>query len=115
TLLYFNFTNCYLKIQRQWYIQYRESAPSKSSMQEQLKKDESFMDYKNGIRMEPGRKAKSTSAYVVDLAVFSKDMAEEITDAVDFQMNEGISIDQTPVTPSNQLSMDESIKDDLPF
>src|SRR5690606_21910366 len=33
TLLYFNFTNSYLKIQRQWYIQYRESAPSKSSMQ----------------------------------------------------------------------------------
>ncbi|EKF56217.1 hypothetical protein I215_01803 [Galbibacter marinus] len=115
THLYFNFTNCYLKIQRQWYIQYRESAPSKSSMQEQIKKDESFIDYKNGIRMEPGRQAKSTSAYVVDLAIFSKDIAEEITDAVDFQMNEGTIFDQTPVTPNNQLSIEGLEKEDLPF
>ncbi len=114
--LSFNFTNSYLKIQRQWYIQYREAAPSKSSMGEQLKKDECFVEYKNGVKMGQGRDGKNTSAYVVDLKMMGKDMAEEIADAIYFQQEESSLFGGSPATPENQNNNGETGKpDELPF
>ncbi|HRO76711.1 MAG TPA: DNA primase, partial [Crocinitomicaceae bacterium] len=40
--LYFNFTSCYNRIQRQWYTQFHESAPAKMVISEALKSDNSW-------------------------------------------------------------------------
>ncbi|UOB16607.1 DNA primase [Abyssalbus ytuae] len=120
TILFFNFTNSYLKIQRQWYVQYRENAPGKSIMMDQLRKEDSFIRYENYTRMDSGRSSKRTSAYVIDMERLGRDLLEEITDAVNFQLDEGTTFNNpnSPVTPENQNNnekTDENGEPELPF
>ncbi|WP_264558642.1 CHC2 zinc finger domain-containing protein [Flavobacterium sp. N2270] len=65
--LHFNFTNTYSRIQRQWYVQYKESIPNKSIIQEALKKDKSFIETKASYRFSTGKDGINTSAYVIDV------------------------------------------------
>ena len=83
--LYFNFTNTYNKIQRQWYSQYKENIPSKIIIQEQIKKDKSFIETKSSFRFGTGKDGANTSAYLVDVNLLP--VAEEFNDAVSFIFN----------------------------
>lgn len=83
--LYFNFTNSYNKIQRQWYLQYKESIPSKVIIQEQIKKDKSFIETKSSFRFGTGKDGSNTSAYVIDINLLP--VAEEFNDAISFIFN----------------------------
>ena len=118
--LYFNFTSCYNRVSRQWYSQYRDSSPDKTSMSESLKKESSWIGTIKGTRMAPGKDSRVTSAFIVNLNEIP--VADEIKFAIDFQLNENSLFDQgngsgnifsSPATPENQKN-DES-KDDLPF
>lgn len=88
--LYFNFTNTYSKIQRQWYSQYKESLPSKSVMQEALKKDRSFIETKASYRFSAGKSGTNTSAYVVDINKIG--VSDEIKNYFEILTNHQISI-----------------------
>lgn len=88
--LHFNFTNTYSKIQRQWYSQYKESLPSKSVMQEALKKDRSFIETKGSYRFSAGKTGTNTSAYVVDIDKIG--VSDEIKNYFEILSNHRISI-----------------------
>jgi len=108
--LYFNFTSCYNRVQRQWYSQYRDNAPAKGVMMDSLKKDKAFIDTVAGVRFAPGKESKATSAYVVQVQEIP--IKEEIKFAVDFQRNEH-SLFPPPATPEEKNNDTEEL--DLPF
>ncbi|MDC7994438.1 DNA primase [Altibacter sp. HG106] len=110
--LYFNFTNCYNKVSRQWYVQYRDAAPAKGVMMDALKKDSSWLETVAACRFSPGRDSKSTSAYVVNLNEIP--VQEEIKHAVDFQINEnGLFDSSSPATPEKEKN--DKKQGGLPF
>ncbi|MEO6176517.1 MAG: toprim domain-containing protein [Flavobacterium circumlabens] len=80
--LYFNFSNTYTKIQRQWHNQYKESIPSKMTMQESLKKESFFVEVKSSYRFRTGKDGSNTSAYVVAFKKLS--IYEEINEQIVF-------------------------------
>ena len=49
--LSFNFSTVYSIVQRQWFIQYRENAPSKTELRRQIKEAESFVGEEKAIRI----------------------------------------------------------------
>lgn len=108
--LYFNFTSCYNRVQRQWYTQYRDSAPAKGVMMDALKKDKSFIDTIAGVRFAPGKESKATSAYLVQIQEIP--IKDEIKFTVDFQRNEN-SLFPSPATPEEKINNTE--QKDLPF
>lgn len=110
-LLYFNFTNCYNRISQQWFVQYRDAAPSKGIMMDALKKDSSWVEAKAAVRFAPGADSKATSAYVVNLQLI--DVSQDIKFAVDFQTHEG-SMFPSPATPQEKMKFKDE-RDDLPF
>ena len=79
--LHFNFTNTYSRIQRQWYMQYKESIPNKSIIQEALKKDKAFLETKASYRYSTGKNGINTSAYVIDLNYIN--IVDEIKNVID--------------------------------
>lgn len=103
--LRFNFTQCYTKIQRQWYSQYRESAPSKSIMIDLIKKNDSWIRADKSVRMAPGAKSKNTSAYVLDITKIN--IQDDLKEEIDRQLNLN---NYPPQDASNSKE-----KDDLPF
>lgn len=120
--IYFNFTSCYNRVQRQWFSQYRDNAPAKGVMMDSLKKDKSWIGDTKGTRMAPGRDSKATSAYIVNIQEIP--IKDEIKFAVDFQLNENTlfanpdgngtaSMFSPPATPEGQKN--DTNKDDLPF
>ena len=116
--LYFNFTSCYNRVSRQWYVQYRDNAPGKSAMAEALRKDLSFLEDVKVTRMATGREGKSTSAMVV--AIEKIPVQDEIKHSIDFQLNANGMFDgeddspATPATPENKKN-GEGYADELPF
>ncbi len=108
--LYFNFTSCYNRVSRQWYVQYRDSAPAKGVMMDSLKKDKAWIDAISGVRFAPGRDSKATSAYQVNLQQIP--ISDEIKFAVDFQVHEN-SLFPSPATPEEKT--DDNGQPDLPF
>ena len=103
--LFFNFTNVYNKIQRQWWTQFHETMPGKSTMKDQLKKESSFITaHAKGIRMDEGRDAINTSAYEVDLTKIN--LEDELFNAIQYQLEEGTLFHkeiESPATPKEQL------------
>jgi DNA primase catalytic core len=119
--IFFNFTSCYNRISRQWFSQYKESAPGKSVMMEALQNDESWIEKKKGERLAPGRDSRSTSVYVVDLHKIP--VEEELQFALDFQLNENSlfanqggdehNSSRPPATPNKKINGEKG--DELPF
>ncbi len=108
--LYFNFTSCYNRVSRQWYVQYRDSAPAKGVMMDSLKKDKAWIDAVSGLRFAPGRDSKATSAYMVNLQEIP--ISDELKFAVDFQVHEN-SLFPSPATPEEENNNKE--REELPF
>src|SRR5690606_9413766 len=66
TLLFFNFTNVYNKIQRQWWVQYHEATPGKSTMTDGLRKTTYYREERKSERLAEGRASIKTSVMVID-------------------------------------------------
>jgi hypothetical protein len=62
--LSFNFSSVFSKIQRQWYIQYRENIPSKNTMYESIKRNRCFLELKSSFRID----GSITSALVFEIS-----------------------------------------------
>lgn len=85
---YFNLTNCYNKIQRQWYSQYKDTPPAIGIISERLKADHSWIKYVSSVRFAKGRKSTPTSAFVIDTSKIS--ISSELKSAIEFQNNSDI-------------------------
>ena len=110
--MYFNFTNCYNKIQRQWWLQYHDTAPGKTIMMDTIRKDEAYIEDAKSVRMGIGKDSPNTSACIIDLNRIP--VTEEIKHAVEFQLNENSLFDRSPVTPKDENDK-EQYQEDLPF
>lgn len=80
--LYFNFTTIFGIVQRQWYSQYHEAAPSKTEMRRMLKDDASFVNDKGSMRIN-SQINSPTSVLKIDANKLS--LREELLNEVEFQ------------------------------
>lgn len=87
-LLYFNWTHVFAKIQRSWYSQYHEAAPSGSTVKEQIEKSGAFVESLKSHSFDSGREANRTSAIVVNLDQLSENVKNDIVGSIMFQLNQ---------------------------
>jgi hypothetical protein len=99
--LYFNFTNAYNRIQLQWYSRFRENAPGKMKLADDLKKDPCFHDNLTSTRIGDS----NTSAMVIRLADVA--VHEELQNATEWQKNEH--------TLFEKKKEDDPTQQDMPF
>lgn len=105
TLLFFNPTSTYNSIQLQWWKQYHESIPGKSTMLDSLKKDRAFVEAKKSEWIAPGY---NTSVHVVNIKQLS--VFEELRNAIEYQLSEGTIFEKpkSPATPvENEIPKQE--------
>lgn len=84
--LYFQFTSCYNKIQRQWALQYKETAPNKGVIQDYIKKQSCFIKEISSVKYAKGKDARNTSGYLIDVSKLQ--IQEEIVSAIEWQICE---------------------------
>lgn len=101
-LLYLQFTNCYNKVQRQWFSQYRDSAPAKGTMMDALKKDDSYHNYKSTHSFSTGANRNQSSAMVIDITKLPEDITGLIKAEVNRQEYEKNLGTYAPKTIINQ-------------
>jgi DNA primase catalytic core len=123
--IFFNFTNAYSRVQRQWYVQFKDVAPGKSTMRDELRKCPSYIEDLKSKRLDSGRDAVNTSVIVMFLDGI--DIGQEIMNQIQFQLNEssreGVAniFPAFPATHQGKLDLKENTKksdeneDDLPF
>lgn len=121
--LFFHWTNAYNKIQRQWYIQYKESIPSKTVLSDAIQKEESWVDKVKTYRYG---KERVSSAFCV--CVEKLPLADDINLAIQFQRDDllkrsGIPTlekfpdndkGESPVTPDEKNNLKDK-GGELPF
>jgi len=119
SLLYFQFTNCYSKVQRQWFSQYRDAAPAKATMKEAIEKEASYFEYKKVVDFNSGSPRVQSSALVVDILKLPGELPDLIKAEVNRQEFERNVNPFTPKTPLNKENKNENDEDevqtDLPF
>lgn len=89
-MLYFQFTNCYNKVQRQWFSQYRDAAPGKSTMKEAIEKESSYVGFKKVVSYNTGVNRNQSSAIVVDLMKLPGELPDLLKSEInrqEFEMN----------------------------
>ncbi|WP_047548524.1 DNA primase [Psychroserpens sp. Hel_I_66] len=120
SFFYFQFSNCYSKLQRQWYTQYRDSAPAKSTMKEALEKDSSYHSYTPRVDFKKGLPRVQSSAIIVDLMKMPDDISELIKSEVSLQEFEMPPVPYRPNMETEPLkeSIGNILEDkqgDIPF
>lgn len=116
-LIYFNWTNTYIKIARQWYYQYHENAPSKGKLSDMLSDDRDLGLQKHAsYRFDGTRGGVRTSAWSVDLSATG--VQDEIMEACDWQREN--NLDKPEITtglgsPSTNSGPSSDSDDELPF
>jgi DNA primase len=89
-LLLFNFTNIFTRIQKQWFLQFRESCPGKTEMRDLIKQEPFFRDEKKSERIAKNINS-NTSAMVLDLT--KVEIKNEILTQIEIQKNKGTLLD----------------------
>lgn len=116
SILYFNFTNVYNRIQIEWQQRFNEPIPAKTELLKQFREQSFYKDYISSIRMSGEATAPKTSAVMVDINLTG--VKDEILYAVQWQINETglfpVQGTDSPATPDNTHES-KSTKDDLPF
>lgn len=87
--LYMNWSHTYNKIQLEWITRYKELAPTKQVIKEQLEKSGAFIEDLKVWSFDEGREANRTSAVVINLEMLSSDVKNDIIGSVMYQVNEG--------------------------
>lgn len=120
SLLYFQYTHCYLKIQRQWTIQYRDTAPGSTTMKEALEKEVSYYGKKDSVQFNTGgSNRRRSSAMIVDLSKMPSDIAGLIKSEVsrqEYEYPQSSYVPYMPLNTDNGVEYDENGDQvDLPF
>lgn len=99
-ILFFQYTNCYNKVQRQWFTQYRDAAPAKSTMKEALEKDQSYAGFRKNVNFSYGKNRVRSSALKININELPEDLRELIKAEIKYQQFER-NLPETPQTPKN--------------
>lgn len=118
--LYMNWSHTYNKIQMEWITRYRELAPAKSLLKEQIEKSGAFIEDLKVWSFDEGRDANRTSAIVINLDGLSKELKSDIVNSIVYQMNEGSlwdgqNKDRTKSAAGTEPIITDNPQTDLPF
>lgn len=120
--LYMNWSHAYNRIQLEWITRYKELAPTKPVIREQLEKSGCFIEDLKVFSFDEGRDANRTSAMVINLNALSEEIKQDIIGSVMYQINEGTFFEniQKPKESTGQeaLPLDglpNGIGDDVPY
>ena len=87
--LYIQWTHVFAKIERQWWIQYHETAPSKSLVKDELLKSGLLIKELSEHNYSSGRNGSRSSAYAINLQALSENVRVDIIGSIVYQLNEG--------------------------
>jgi hypothetical protein len=105
SMLYFQFTNCYLKVYRQWSRQYTDNAPAKTTMKEAITKDQTYCEEKSTVQFNTGSNRVRSSAVIVDINKMPEDLRNLIKSEVNRQEFEK---NLNPFPPEPPLNIDNT-------
>ncbi len=88
-ILYFNWTQVYTQISKQWFLQYREACPALATLKDEIEKAGLITENKKTHSFDKGREANRTSAVGINLSVLPEETREDIIGYILFQKNEG--------------------------
>ncbi len=112
SLLYFNFTNVYNRIQQEWRVRYNELIPGKMIMLKKMKEQPFYHADTASTRMSGSESAPKTSAIIIDINKIAA--KEDLLYAIQWQKNEGTLFEESPATP-NKILNEEDVDPKLPF
>ena len=107
----------------EWITRYRELAPTKQVIKEQLEKSGAYIEDLKVWSFDEGRDANRTSAIVINMSALNVDVKNDLIGSIMYQMNEGTfwdgsNEDKPPATPNlfREIKKDTNeIQSDLPF
>jgi len=82
TVLFFNWRHTYAKLQRMWYIQFQEAAPSNTSLLSALEKANIITAKIPAHTFAPGKNGVRTSAVTIDLSFIDEDIKTDIIGSI---------------------------------
>lgn len=110
--LYMNWSHTYNKIQMEWIVRYKELAPTKSMMKEQIEKSGAYIEDLKQFSYDEGRAANRTSATVINLTALPEEIRNDIIGSVLYQLNEGSIFEPHKPAPKESIINEEPT---LPF
>lgn len=120
--LYMNWSHTYNKIQLEWITRYRELAPTKAVIKEQLETSGCYIEDLKVWSFDEGREAHRTSAMVINLNALNETVKQDIIGSVMYQLNEGTFFEnnnkEKHQNGQEALPLDNipgHAKDDLPY
>lgn len=113
--LYFNWTHTISKIERQWWIQYREAAPDKNTLKEELSKNGFIVANHSKYSFDKGREANRTSAVEINLLALTDETREDIVGSIMFQKADGTLFPETPDTHTQGTASIIEEVEEFPF
>jgi DNA primase catalytic core len=113
--LFVQWTHSYAKIQKQWWVLWKEAPPKKEAIIEEIKKQPGlYMESLSKYSFDSGREAVRTSAVVMSLQALPEALQEDIKGSFLFQLNESTLFDgenpfssNSPATPSEEKIIKE--------
>jgi len=102
SILFFNHTHVYNRVQTEWWPRFHEPSPSKMSLKADLKESNSYAGSKSSEPMAPGRDAVNTSVDMYDLKKL--DNYEEMISAIQMQLNSQLSLEIDSETDNSSSS-----------
>jgi DNA primase catalytic core len=87
--LFMQWSHVYNKIQLEWIARYKELAPTKQVIKDQLIASGAYIGEESRHAFSPGRNGHSSSATVINLNKLNEDVKNDIIGSVMYQINEG--------------------------
>ncbi len=87
--LFMQWSHTYNKIQMEWIARYKELAPAKQVIKDQLVQSGQFLRYETAHSFSEGRNANRSSATVINMNALFPDAKTDIIGSVMYQVNEG--------------------------
>jgi DNA primase catalytic core len=117
--LYMQWTHTYNKVQMEWVARYKELAPSKSVLKEQIEKSGAYIEDLTAWSYDTGRDANRSSATVINLNALSEELKNDIIGSVVYQLNEGSLWDSKKEGQKSEIlsssKSSDGVQSDLPF
>jgi DNA primase catalytic core len=111
-ILYFNWTHVFAKIERQWWMQYKEGSPNKNTVKDELKKAGLLVEEKTVHSFDKGREANRTSAFGINMLQLQENVRQDIIGSIMFQTSEGTLYEEDPF---NKKPPEAPEQEALPF
>lgn len=111
-ILFFNWTHVFAKIERQWWMQYKEPSPNKNTVKDELKKSGLLVEEKTVHSFDSGRQANRTSAFGINMLQLQENVRQDIIGSIMFQTSEGTLYPEDPFAKKEAEATEQEA---LPF